>query len=134
MIERIKQHFSKNKSRYIFLGIGLVIGAGVTWAMMSESEKDHLNGHTSCEKDHLNGHTRLINYGIIQDSVVSIVEREGRGHPGYLVRNPDTGEIYKSQKKAAEALGAHQSHISDHLNGRKDHVFGHRLERVEITE
>ena len=65
--------------------------------------------------------------------VVNVLEREGRGHPGYIVRCVETGLLYLSQKSAAEELNIPAWLMSDHLNGKLPDAHGWHLERVGIT-
>ena len=63
---------------------------------------------------------------------VTVVLRDGRGHPGYVVKCLETGSIYLSQAEAAKAMGFTPSTLSQHLNGMRSHIHGFHLERVAV--
>ena len=63
-------------------------------------------------------------------NVVTVIEREGRGHPGYLVRCLETGRVFPSQDAAARSIGAYPSILSSHLQGKHSDVFGLHFERI----
>lgn len=58
----------------------------------------------------------------------TILER--RGHPGWLVRCCETGEVFASQNRAAICLGVDKSSLSKHLNGLADAAGGLHFERL----
>jgi hypothetical protein len=66
-------------------------------------------------------------------SIVNVVAREGRGHPGYVIHNVDTDQYFRSQNATAKFLGTTDHVVSRHLRGELPHVKGNRLERVSIT-
>ena len=72
----------------------------------------------------------------IHDSfnVVNAFEREGRGHPGYLTRCLETKMTWPTQKAAAYAHGVHPNRMSDHLNGRLEHLNGNHFERIYLAD
>ena len=65
-----------------------------------------------------------------ENTITTVIEREGRGHPGYRVRCLETGEEFASQGEAARALKALPAIVSGHLKGKVDDVHGHHLERI----
>lgn len=67
------------------------------------------------------------------NTMVTVVEREGRGHPGYLVRCLETNEIFPSQKNAANILNVPAQVISKHLSGEYNDANGYHLERINIA-
>lgn len=73
------------------------------------------------------------NFGInnkIAQSITAVTIRNEIGRPPYLIHDITTGLYYGSQGKIAAALGASDSTVSQHLNGKASHVAGHILERV----
>lgn len=137
----LKKHLKKHKTQYIFVG-GVLVGltlAGFTLVIVKKSsidfgEKLRINGDTIGEKLRINGDTGFINFGTIKDSVVNVVERDGRGHPGYLVRCVENGLVYTSQTSAAKALGLNQTQLSNHMTGRTPHVKGYHFERIRLAD
>lgn len=53
-----------------------------------------------------------------------------RGHPGYVVRCLETGEIFASIRRAAEANGISASTLRQHLAGKQDAVSGLHFEKL----
>ena len=65
-------------------------------------------------------------------NVTGVLDREGRGHPGWPVRNLETKHVFLSQKAAAEAFDIPATVLSGHLNGKFDNVDGLHFERVSL--
>jgi len=76
---------------------------------------------------------RPLNFLSRNNNVVSVVEREGRGHPGYIVRCIETGDMFLSQKEVAKAYNCPDSILSMHLRGKIPDFAGHHFERVGIA-
>lgn len=67
------------------------------------------------------------------NNIVNVVEREGRGHPGYMVRWVEENLFYPSQINAAIAHDIAPNRMSDHLNNRLENVDGKHFERVVLA-
>jgi hypothetical protein len=65
-----------------------------------------------------------------RQNVVTVIERDGRGHPGYLVQCVETGQIFPSQDAAARSVGAYPSILSSHLQGKHPDVYGFHFKRM----
>ena len=145
--DRIKKHFSDNKKLYVGVGIGAgVVLAGITCVKMRThtplpcSTKDTLGsaakalpqGHSNAAKALPQGHSisNLHNSVGINNGIINVVEREGRGHPGYMVKCVENGLTYMSQKAAAMDLDLNEVRLSQHLNGVRDQVGGYTFERI----
>lgn len=61
---------------------------------------------------------------------VSYISSDRQGPPSWVVRCKETGEIFTSQRSAAMSMGLSDSHISQHLNGVREHVNGNTFERI----
>jgi hypothetical protein len=61
------------------------------------------------------------------------VEKEGRGHPGYMVQRIEDGLVWVSQKQAAIAVEVDPSRMSNHLNGRTPQINGEHFARVQLA-
>lgn len=133
---RVKRHFQENWKIYCAIG-GTAI---FTYAIMrntrkSSDAKDSIGDTSACVKDSI-GDTQVFSFlNNIGPSigVVNVMEREGRGHPGYLTRCLDDGLAYASQKRAAEAYTLDEKHVSDHILGRREHVNGLHFERIYMA-
>lgn len=60
----------------------------------------------------------------------AITIRAEIGRPPYLIHDLTTDLYYGSQSAAAKALNASNTNMSLHLNGLRDHVKDHVLERI----
>jgi len=65
-----------------------------------------------------------------RQNVITVIAREGRGHPGYIVRCKETGEIFLSQAEAAKSVGTIPITMSRHLRGNISHIYGLHFERL----
>jgi hypothetical protein len=61
---------------------------------------------------------------------VIITQLERRGHPGYIIKCNETGEVFASQARAADAMGINRPNLVSHLNGRLPHTGGYTFERL----
>lgn len=68
------------------------------------------------------------------NNIVQVVERNGRGHPGYLVENSNTGELFRSQNALAKTLDVPDSVVSGHLTGKLPDILGEQYARVGTFE
>jgi hypothetical protein len=125
-IQSVKDHISRNKTVYISTGISVAI-AGITCAIMRGRYTGVLR--VLDQSDTIN--VRPLSFLSKQSNhIVNVIEREGRGHPGYLVKCLETGITYLSQTQAASDMGLSKSMLSSHLNGAVNDVNGFHFERV----
>jgi len=117
-IEKTKAHFRTNRKIYIALGAGFVMGAVAVLVVRKDNTLCRINT------------SRIMSPG--DNNLVTVIEREGRGHPGYVVRCLETNEIFTSQGKAAECLGLRETMLSGHLNGKFPDVDGLHFERINV--
>ena len=68
-------------------------------------------------------HNKMIN-------VVAVIEREGRGHPGYPVICKETGDLFLTQNGAAAWAGVNPLSMTRHLQGKFPNLNGLHFERV----
>jgi len=127
-VAKIKVHFRKNKDRYKFFGIGAV--AGITLVIMRGRCADFLRSSDTAATTVFarplflfSNHNKIIN-------VVAVIEREGRGHPGYSVMCKETGDFFFSQNGAAAWAGVSDANMSLHVRGKLPDVDGWHFERV----
>ena len=128
--ERFKSHVKRNKKVYIFSGVGILLGiaGGYTLAKLGEDSGDiyeapvldidnsdvgDVNVNSFNTENHI--HNTTNNYGDYQSKIV---------------KNLDTGEIFESQKAAAESIGVDKNSMSRHLNGEFPNLNGHTFERI----
>lgn len=109
--ERAKRHFSRHWKFYVGLGIGTAM------TVLYFLERSDEEGPT------------FVNVLGRQTNVV-VTELERHGHPGYLVRCEETGGVFASQNRAAEACGISPANLSQHLNGKYESAGGLHFERL----
>jgi hypothetical protein len=127
LTKEVKNHFERNKSAYIS-GLGCL---GMVFLMTRGRHVVAPNVPAGQNVVTVRPLSLLSNR--VTTSVVTVIEREGRGHPGYIVKCIETGELFTSQKRAALAQGVSDSTFSQHLNGLRPHVGGLHFERVGET-
>lgn len=110
-IEKVKAHLKEHKVAYIAGGVGVAAGVVVTLALKSDIK---VTGIIIGKNNTLNQTTLLVR----------------RGHPGNVIRCIQTGEVFASQGRAAEAMGISPSNLSQHLNGKYAHAGGYTFENL----
>lgn len=129
VFKNVKSHFERHKVAYS-LGAGVAI-AGITCLIMRGSRLrgglgiSGLRGGPSNTASLIFKNKQTIN-------VVTVLDREGRGHPGWPVRNLETKRIFFSQKEAADAIGVTESLMSAHVQGKFPDIDGLHFERVSL--
>jgi hypothetical protein len=63
-------------------------------------------------------------------NIVSVIERDGRGHPGYLTKCIENGILFSTQGEAARSVGSNSTAMSRHLTGNLPHLNNHHFERI----
>lgn len=152
MWDKVKEHVKEHKEEYILGGIVL---AGITLLVMKGryarmqrvlNGSDKITMHPFGAKPTYWAHQPMqspptghigFTFSDIQDSfnnnVINVLEREGRGHPGYMIRCVENELTYVSQKQAALAFDVSPKRISDHMNGRLADVDGYHFERIVLA-
>jgi len=138
----VKKHVEDNKGFYIGLGIGAAI-AGFTFLIMRRYSNCSISpaiGVTAKRAPGVPGKTSInaleVNRGglVLGDSYalnnVSFISSNRQGPPSWVIRCLETGNIFTSQRAAALAMKLSESHLSEHLNGLKDHIDGYHFERI----
>jgi len=136
MTDEIKSHFEKYKAVYITGGAGILF-ASFTYLYMrgvaSQSIRDATGvpaqgaigvlGERNVSQNIVSGKSNVLNS-------VSYFSSDRQGPPSWVVRCIETGDVFASQKSAANQMGLSASHLSEHLNGVRDHVSGNHFERI----
>lgn len=128
MIDKVKAHVVRHKTAYLTVGI-----AGITCFIMKGRPALALRGAGS-ESLALRGDLVIRPFVFLskQTNNIFLTIKQELGRPPYLVHDTTDDLWYGSQSKVAKALGVSDSTVSQHLNGKRDHVAGHVLERVEL--
>lgn len=136
MLGKIKAHFVEHKELYIGLGIGVGV-AGITAIIVRgrHAEVQRVSDEDpSVKRVIVRPLNILSNRPATTSSVVTVIERDGRGHPGYITRNLETNRYFPSQTKAAEEFDIPLSVMSDHIRGKFEDANGLHFERIVIPK
>jgi hypothetical protein len=117
VFKNVRSHFERHKIAYSF-GAGLAI-AGITCLIMRGVRSQHIGRGISVVADG----------SVVKDNLFLISSRR-QGAPSWVVRCLETGEIFSSQLSAAKEMNLPASELSQHLNGKMDHVRGFTFERI----
>lgn len=128
-LEKIKTHVIEHKTAYISVAVG-VVSAGFTYLIM----RGRHAGMQSVPDGPAKVTMRPFLLFSSKNNIVTVVEQEGRGHPGYVVRCLETGLTYSTQGEAARAYNVSPSMISSHINRKIDNVNGLHFERVHLSD
>lgn len=112
MNDKIKQHFKDHKELYIGLAIGVV-----TMALLIKG--DVIKNST------------LINSPY--KSKIIEINLERRGHPGNIVKCIQTGEMFASQRRAADLLELNPSEVSKQIRGLVPEAGGYTFELIGLA-
>lgn len=128
--QKIKDHLERHKVLYSCATTGMVF-AGITCLIMRSNAVRGaacINGIRGVPSN-----TASFNFKNKQTiNVTTVLDREGRGHPGWPVRNLETKRIEFSQKDMADLFGISYTALSGHLNGKFPDVDGLHFERVSL--
>lgn len=116
-LDKIRTHISENRKVYIAAGVGVAVGAVAVGA--------GLYGRQIIVNDALNVSVNSPKTNIV------IANLARRGHPGNIIRCVETGEVFASQNRAAEAMEISASTLARHLKGLRDHVGGNTFEYIQ---
>ena len=114
-VNKIKEHFKRNKKEYITGGVCLVVGAA--GAVLSLRNTALIN-------------TKAVQVLTWKSNQTIEVHIEALGDPGNIIQDTATGDIWASQNQAAKALGVTASRVSSHLKGKQADVDGHVLTKL----
>lgn len=104
--DRVVRHFRENKRTYI----GIVASSAVTALTMTAKQIVVTDAFKIAWK--------------IESTNTVTTTLVRRGHPGMIVKCNETGELFPSVSRAAEAYGINRPNLTSHLHGRLPHVGG----------
>ena len=128
----MKKHFEENKKFYIGIACGVAL-AGITWLIVRERHAIALSPIDGLKTAEASTTVRPLSFFSNRSPIVTVVHSGDRGHPGFRVRNLETGDEFVSQTAAAKAFGISQSNLSNHLNGKYAHAEGLHFERIAMA-
>lgn len=129
-IERIKTHIEKHKVAYACTATTVIV-AGITAIIMRSNIAQRGMGGGNAQRG-LNNTASFIYGKNHVVNVTTVLDREGRGHPGWPVRNIETKRNFLSQVEAAKYFDVSESVLSGHLNGKFPDVNGLHFERISL--
>lgn len=124
--QKVKGHFKKHKVKYIVgaagvVGVGVGISIGMNLRETATVSMDVINDisptNVAIGKDiHIENKTEVVN------NVTNTINMGGPVRK--IVRRLSDGKLYGSVQEAARDAGASKTSMSNHLNGRLEHVNG----------
>jgi hypothetical protein len=132
----IRNHFEKYKTWYIIGGTGVGV-AGITWAITRGYHTSVPRGLESSVPRGLDGPAKvtvspLAFFSKQNNNTIAVIERGGRGHPGYPVWCPETNQFWRSQNAVAKDWGVSDSIVSGHVRGKLPDINGNHLHRIPV--
>jgi hypothetical protein len=130
---KFKEHFKKHRTAYLcaLTGAGAV---GITWLIMRGRYEALVDDGAYGPKTIDTLVTmRPLSFFSDQTNVVRVIARDGRGHPGYLIRSLNTNEYFSSQREAASVFGISETLLSKHLSGKIEDAEGYKFERLSFA-
>lgn len=111
---KVKEHLKKYKKEYIIGGVCITAGV-VIGVVVSKSDS-----------------IKIGNNGIAIGSkiITTDVNLTRRGHPGNVIKCNETGEIFASQRRAAQAMGLSNIELYNQLAGRAEKAKGYTFEKL----
>lgn len=113
-MNKIIVHLKRNKWKYIVGVLLIIIGFLIFYILRIRPSTTIINN--------------LISTTNSPNAVITFLER--RGHPGFVVKCLETGEVFASQNRCASLLGINPADLSKHLRGLKVHAGGLHFERL----
>lgn len=127
--KKVTTHVHEHETAYAFVA-GVVVTGFTLFIMRSNAARGAAS--ESRARGALTNTASFIFNSPQTVKVTTVLDRDGRGHPGWPVRNLETKRIFLSQKDAAKAFDIPQKLLSSHLKGKFPDVDGLHFERVNL--
>lgn len=122
-VNAVKKHFNDHKVFYAIVG-----SSTVTWLVAKNTQQASLKDPTISV---LNKPISILSRGQKTiTKIVQVVEREGRGHPGYRIYSPEHDHIFPTQFEYAKAIGEAPDKVSRYLAGKIPDINGMHPQRI----
>ena len=131
-IEKAKSHLKEHKKFYLGFGVGVVL-AGITTPIMRSNIAQGGMSESIAQRGMTNT-ASLIFRSPQTVNITAVLDREGRGHPGWPCRNLESKRIFFSQREAAMTFDIPEGILSGHLQGKFPDAHGLHFERVNLAE
>jgi hypothetical protein len=125
-VGRVKEHYQRNKKKYIIGSYVLAITAGgaiVYWAT-----KDGALGAVDIDVSPTFSEIEFGDNGTLNN--ITYIMSKRQGPPSWVVWCEETEEAFMSQHSAAVAKGISQTTMSKHLNGSLETADGLHFKRL----
>ena len=131
-MNKIKTHLREHKNTYILVGSCAVV-AGITWGIMREP-RAILRGGMDCPAKEPTGSLSFAKtfFGDATNNVTTTIHTGSKGHPGFVTRCIETGELFATQGDAARTFDIPENFMSAHLNKGFELKEGVSFERVGV--
>lgn len=133
-LEKIKAHIKEHKVEYACAVTAVVVATFTTIIVRGRYEALATGGAYGLETADTSVTMRPLAFLSRQGNSVSVTNKFGRGRPGYLIRDLDTDEYFRSQRSAASTRGISETILSKHLNGILPDAEGYTFERIRLAE
>ena len=131
-IKKIKDHLKRNHLTYISSSI---IVAGFTLYIMRESHAA-LDAGAGCPKKEpmysFSFNFGKSIFGSVTNSAVTTIHKGTKGHPGFVTRCVETGDLFETQGVAARTFDIPETIMSKHLNQGRELIENLHFERVGV--
>lgn len=122
-VNAVKKHFNDHKVFYAVVG-----SSAITWLVAKNTQhvlpKDPSIGVLNKPISIFSKGQKTIT------KIVQVVEREGRGHPGYMTWVPELNQGFKTQLETANAIGVSPTALSNFMTGKLSDVNGMHPQRI----
>jgi hypothetical protein len=129
-MDRIKEHLQKYKTVYLCGATGVAVAGITTLIMRGRYEGLGNAGPYGPKTADTLVTMRPLSFLSKQGNVVKVINKYGRGRPGYLIHSLNTNEYFSSQREAASVFGISESILSKHLAGKIENAEGYMFERI----
>lgn len=136
MNEKIKNHLKRRRIVYTSICTGVVV-AGITVLIMREP-RTILQGGVDCPVKEPTGSLSFLFgrsiFGHVSNTnnAVTTIHNGLKGHPGFVTRCVETGELFTTQGSASKAFNIPESIMSKHLNQGRELIEGLHFERLGV--
>jgi len=118
---RFIAHLKKHKWKYI-TGFCVLAGGTIVYLIFRNTSKQVIGDITNS----------IVQTNPIDSPIIMLLRPDG-GHPGFYTRCVETGELFNSQKQAAEAVGTTSRLLGAHLKGLISDIDGLHFERLGMV-
>lgn len=128
MYNEIREHIKRHKTMYACAATAVGVATFTTLIMRGSHAKLDA-GMDWPEKAPVDS---LFIFGNSKSNIVTTFHKGVQGHPGFITRCIETGELFANQGDAARAFNIPEEFLSKHLNYGKELIENLHFERVGV--